>query len=81
MHYELSITEAEEALRDKLYDALNAADEAQIKEHMSSATAKAVLALPIDGETPYLARATRTIFPRDGQYTILRDATRNLLDG
>jgi len=81
MHFELSITEAEEKLRDTLYDALREADETKIKELMSGSTAEAVRALPSDGETPYLARARRTISPRDGQYSILRGAARALLDG
>lgn len=81
MHFELSITEAEEKLRDELYEALRQADEVKIKELMSGSTAEAVRALPTDGETPYLARARRTIAPRDGQYSILRGAARALLDG
>jgi len=81
MHFELSITEAEEALRGKLYDALYAVDEAKIQELMSSPAAEAVRALPTDGETPYLARARRTISERDGQTSVLRAATVNLLDG
>jgi len=81
MHFELSITEAEESLRSKLYEALYAADEAKIKALMSSPTAEAVRALPTDGETPFLARARRTIYPRNGQYSLMRNAARSLLDG
>jgi hypothetical protein len=81
MHFELSSTEAEDYLRGKLYDALYAADESKIKALMSTPTAKAVLALPTDGEMPFLARARRSIYPRDGQHSLMRNAARSLLDG
>jgi len=81
MYFELSITEAEGNLRSKLYDALFAADEAQIKTLMATSIAEAVRSLPTDGETPFLARARRTISTRDGQHSILRTAANNLLDG
>jgi hypothetical protein len=81
MHSELSITEPEESLRAELYSALYASDEATIKAIMSTSTAEAVRSLPTDGETPYLARAKRTIFPRDGHYSIMRNGARGLLDG
>ena len=81
MHCELSITEPEEALRDNLYEALFAADEAQIQALMSTSTAMSVCALPTDGETPFLARARRTIVPRDSHYAVLHNASRTLLDG
>ena len=51
MHCELSITEPQEALRDNLYEALFAADEAQIQALMSTSTVVSVCALPTDGES------------------------------
>lgn len=66
MHFEGSLSSAEEALRGPLYDALYDADEEEIQQILEDDDAALdVLALPIDGEQPWLGRAKRILCAGD----------------
>jgi hypothetical protein len=62
MYFEGSLSDAEVAVRVPLYEALYATDEEEIQRILcDERAALGVVALPDDGETPWLARARRLL--------------------
>ena len=61
MHYDGSITAAEETLRQPLFAALYSASEPAITEILSNPILSSVLAMPDDGENPTTGTARRLL--------------------
>ncbi|KZT24933.1 hypothetical protein NEOLEDRAFT_1134133 [Neolentinus lepideus HHB14362 ss-1] len=62
MHFEGSLTDSEEKLRDPLYKALYYSAEGEIYEMLfDNKDAKAVVAIPIDEEQPWIGTASRLL--------------------
>jgi hypothetical protein len=79
MHFEGSLTQAEENIREPLYQALHRIDEDEIHRIVEDEpAAQAVSSILIDGETPWTARAKRIL--RSSEPT-LRKGARSLPEG
>lgn len=61
MYYEGTITQAEEDLRDPLFQALGAIDEPSIERFLNHETLSHIISIPDDGETPDLGQARRLL--------------------
>jgi hypothetical protein len=61
MYYEETITQAEEDLREPLFQALGAIDEPAIESFLKHETLSHIISMPDDGETPTLGQARRLL--------------------
>jgi hypothetical protein len=61
MYYEGTITQAEEELREPLFQALGAIDEPAIESFLKHETLAHIISMPHDGETPTLGQARRLL--------------------
>jgi len=61
MYYEGTITQAEEDLREPLFQALGAIDEPAIETFLKHETLAHIISMPDDGEKPTLGQARRLL--------------------